>query len=133
MRVPDHYAALGVQSTADASDIRKAYKKRALQTHPDKGGDEEEFKRVGAAYAVLSDQDKRRDYDELRTDGLREGERDQTDYQATGFHSAFDGRSLGSAGTRARSFRWMTRGPSSTASSAPRVPSLILRRQVRRK
>jgi hypothetical protein len=90
MRVPDHYAALGIQSTADASDIRKAYKKRALQTHPDKGGDEEEFKRVGAAYAVLSDQDKRRDYDEMRTDGLREGERDQTDYQATGFNSAFD-------------------------------------------
>ena len=90
MRVPDHYAALGVQSTADASDIRKAYKKRALQTHPDKGGDEEEFKRVGAAYAVLSDQEKRRAYDEMRTDGLREGERDQTDYQATGFNSAFD-------------------------------------------
>jgi len=90
MRVPDHYAALGVQSSADASDIRKAYKKRALQTHPDKGGDEEEFKRVGAAYAVLSDQEKRRDYDEMRTDGLRQGERDQTDYQATGFNSAFD-------------------------------------------
>ena len=90
MRVPDHYAALGVQSTADASDIRKAYKKRALQTHPDKGGDEEEFKRVGAAYAVLSDEAKRRDYDEMRTDGLRQGERDQTDYQATGFNSAFD-------------------------------------------
>ena len=90
MRVPDHYAALGIQETADASDIRKAYKKRALQTHPDKGGDEEEFKRVGAAYAVLSDAEKRRAYDEMRTDGLREGERDQTDYQCTGFHSAFD-------------------------------------------
>ena len=90
MRVPDHYAALGIQETADASDIRRAYKKRALQTHPDKGGDEEEFKRVGAAYAVLSDEEKRRDYDEMRTDGLREGERDQTDYQATGFNGAFD-------------------------------------------
>ena len=90
MRVPDHYAALGVQSTADASDIRKAYKKRALQTHPDKGGDEEEFKRVGAAYAVLSDEAKRSEYDEMRTDGLRQGERDQTDYQATGFNSSFD-------------------------------------------
>ena len=90
MRVPDHYAALGIQSTADASDIRKAYKKRALQTHPDKGGDEEEFKRVGAAYAVLSDAEKRRDYDEMRTDGLRQGERDQTVYQCRGFNSAFD-------------------------------------------
>ena len=90
MRVPDHYAALGIQSTADASDIRKAYKKRALQTHPDKGGDEEEFKRVGAAYTVLSDEAKRSEYDEMRTDGLRQGERDQTDYQATGFNSDFD-------------------------------------------
>ena len=76
MRVPDHYAALGIQETADASDIRRAYKKRALQTHPDKGGDEEEFKRVGAAYAVLSDEAKRSEYDEMRTDGLRQGERD---------------------------------------------------------
>ena len=41
MRVPDHYAALGIQETADAADVRRAYKKRALQTHPDKGGDEE--------------------------------------------------------------------------------------------
>ena len=90
MRVPDHYAALGIQETADASDIRKAYKKRALQTHPDKGGDEEEFKRVGAAYAVLSDEAKRSEYDEMRTDGLRQGERDQTDYQCRGFNSAFD-------------------------------------------
>ena len=90
MRVPDHYAALGIQETADAADVRRAYKKRALQTHPDKGGDEEEFKRVGAAYAVLSDEAKRSEYDEMRTDGLRQGERDQTDYQATGFNSAFD-------------------------------------------
>ena len=133
MRVPDHYAALGVQSTADASDIRKAYKKRALQTHPDKGGDEEEFKRVGAAYAVLSDEAKRRDYDEMRTDGLRQGERNQTDYQARASTAPSTRPSSASAGTRARSFRWMTRARSSTASSAPRVPSLILRRQVRKK
>jgi curved DNA-binding protein CbpA len=90
MRVPDHYAALGVQPTADESEFGAAYKNRALQTHPDKGSDGEDFKRVGAAYAVLSDADKRRAYDDVRADGFREGERDQTDYQSTGFNSSFD-------------------------------------------
>ena len=87
---PRYYDILRISREASEADIRGAYRRRALQTHPDKGGDEEEFKRVGAAYAVLSDEAKRSEYDEMRTDGLRQGERDQTDYQATGFNSAFD-------------------------------------------
>ena len=50
MRVPDHYAALGIQETAGAADIRKAYKKRALQTELD-----EQRKRVATTESSLQE------------------------------------------------------------------------------
>ncbi|KAH8063107.1 hypothetical protein JL722_2268 [Aureococcus anophagefferens] len=56
----DLYATLGVGRRASAEEIRRAYKLRAAKAHPDHGGDAEEFKRVAAAYAVLSDDAKRR-------------------------------------------------------------------------
>ncbi|KAH8082107.1 hypothetical protein JL720_8633 [Aureococcus anophagefferens] len=59
----DLYATLGVGRKASAEEIRRAYKLRAAKAHPDHGGDAEEFKRVAAAYAVLSDDAKRRRYD----------------------------------------------------------------------
>jgi len=67
----DYYAALGVAKDADASTIKKAYRKLAQQYHPDKNpGDaaaETRFKEVSEAYDVLSDKDKRAEYDEART------------------------------------------------------------------
>jgi molecular chaperone DnaJ len=66
----DYYAALGVPSTADEKDIKKAYKNLARQYHPDQNqGDataEERFKEVSAAYDVLGDASKRAEYDEVR-------------------------------------------------------------------
>ena len=59
----DLYATLGVGRKASAEEIRRAYKLRAAKAHPDHGGDAEEFKRVAAAYAVLSDDAKRKRYD----------------------------------------------------------------------
>ena len=58
----DPYKTLGLDRNASQDDIRRAYKKRAAKAHPDHGGDAEEFKRVAAAYAVLSDESKRRQY-----------------------------------------------------------------------
>lgn len=63
----DYYNTLGVSKTASKSDIRKAYKKLAREYHPDvKPGDKaaaEKFKEIQEAYAVLSDEDKRQQYD----------------------------------------------------------------------
>src|ERR1700760_1029078 len=63
----DYYAALGVAKDADASAIKKAYRKLARESHPDKNpGDaaaEERFKRISEAYDTLSDPEKRAQYD----------------------------------------------------------------------
>jgi molecular chaperone DnaJ len=67
----DYYKALGVPKDASAADIKKAYRKLARQYHPDANkGDsasEERFKEISEAYDVLSDETKRREYDEART------------------------------------------------------------------
>ena len=63
----DYYQVLGVDKSASADDIKKAYRKLAMKYHPDRNpGDksaEEKFKEVGEAYEVLSDADKRSRYD----------------------------------------------------------------------
>lgn len=62
----DYYKILGVDRHADKTDIKKAYKQAALKYHPDvnKSPDaEEKFKELTEAYAVLSDEDKRKNYD----------------------------------------------------------------------
>jgi molecular chaperone DnaJ len=73
----DYYAALGVPKDADTAAIKKAYRKLARDLHPDTNpGGEERFKEVSEAYDVLSDDTKRREYDEARTlfgSGMRAG------------------------------------------------------------
>ncbi len=60
----DYYNVLGVDRKASQDDIKKAFRKLAHKYHPDKGtGDEAKFKEVTEAYAVLSDDKKRREYD----------------------------------------------------------------------
>lgn len=64
------YDLLEVPPTASEADLKKAYRKKALRLHPDKGGDPELFKEVTQAYDVLSDPDKREIYDRSGEAGL---------------------------------------------------------------
>jgi DnaJ-class molecular chaperone len=59
----DHYQTLGVSPQADQKEIKKAFRKLAMKHHPDKGGDENEFKKIQSAYDTLSDPQKRQQYD----------------------------------------------------------------------
>lgn len=71
----DYYEVLGIQKNASADDIKKSYRKLAMQFHPDRnpGNTEAEskFKEAAEAYEVLRDPDKRRRYDQFGHDGLR--------------------------------------------------------------
>jgi molecular chaperone DnaJ len=71
----DYYEVLGSSRSATADEIRKAYRKLAMQYHPDRnpGNKEAEakFKELSEAYEVLSDAEKRKQYDQYGHDGLR--------------------------------------------------------------
>ena len=78
------YKILGVEKTASIDDIKRAFKKKALREHPDKGGDAEKFKELAVAYEVLSDPEKRKNYDSFGEEGLRDGP------QSSGMGDIFD-------------------------------------------
>ncbi|GAA5898751.1 uncharacterized protein JCM6883_003416 [Sporobolomyces salmoneus] len=73
----DYYKTLGIPKSASEAEIKKAYKKASLATHPDRNQGSEEaatkFKQVAEAYEVLSDKDKRAIYDQYGEEGLKGG------------------------------------------------------------
>jgi molecular chaperone DnaJ len=70
----DYYGTLGVASTATAKEITSAYRKLAKKNHPDANpGKEEAFKEISAAYDVLGDPERRKEYDEVRAMGPMAG------------------------------------------------------------
>jgi molecular chaperone DnaJ len=74
----DYYELLGVPKDASDDDIKKAYRKLAMEHHPDRGGEEEKFKEVKEAYEILSEPSKRAQYDQgtLHNHGLPPGAED---------------------------------------------------------
>jgi len=59
----DYYQILGVERSASEQEIKSAYRKLAMQHHPDKGGDVNKFQEISAAYEILSDAQKKAEYD----------------------------------------------------------------------
>lgn len=76
MAKKDYYEILGVQKTATEDDVKKAYRKLALKYHPDRNPGnkeaEEQFKGINEAYAVLSDKEKRKEYDTYGMSGFQQ-------------------------------------------------------------
>tara|TARA_Y100001935_G_C17205114_1_gene457129 strand:- start:109 stop:912 length:804 start_codon:yes stop_codon:yes gene_type:complete len=66
----DYYNTLGVNRTATDSEIKAAYRKLAMQYHPDKGGDANRFARINEAYEVLKDPQRRSQYDNPQPQGF---------------------------------------------------------------
>ena len=62
-----YYDVLGVSKGASQEEIKKAYRRMANKHHPDKGGDAEQFKKINEAYQVLSDEQKKSQYDNFGT------------------------------------------------------------------
>lgn len=67
------YELIGVEKNATQDEIKKAFRKKALKMHPDKGGDPDKFKDLTVAYEVLSDAKKRDIYDKYGEEGMKEG------------------------------------------------------------
>ena len=93
----NYYEVLGVSRDATPEEIKRAYRKKARQLHPDVAGPghEEEFKEVSTAYEVLSDADKRQMYDLGGEDAVRGG---------AGFGGGFPGADFGDLGGIFQSF-----------------------------
>jgi molecular chaperone DnaJ len=66
----DYYEVLGVGKVASADEIKKAFRKLAIENHPDRGGNEEKFKEINEAYEVLKDDKKRQRYDQFGHAGV---------------------------------------------------------------
>ena len=99
MEKRDYYDVLGVQKGAGKDDVKAAYRKLALQYHPDRNKDPgaaEKFKEISEAYAVLSDDDKRQEYDKFGRQGVYQHYSQEDLFRGADFDSIF--RDLGIGG-----------------------------------
>ena len=98
----DYYGILGVKKEASDAEIKKAYRKLAMKYHPDhtKGDKsaEEKFKKISEAYAVLSDKDKRKEYDTFGSEGFHQRFSQEDIFRGFDFGDIFREFGFGGAG-----------------------------------
>jgi curved DNA-binding protein len=119
MAETDYYKILGVNKTASDSEIKKAYRKLAMKYHPDhtKGdkSDEEKFKKISEAYAVLSDKEKRKQYDTFGSAGFQQRYSQEDIFKGSDFESIlselFGGSGRFGGGGRGMRFSFGGNGP----------------------
>jgi len=81
------YEILGVTENSTPEEIKKTYRKLAMEHHPDKGGDEEKFKKISEAYDILGDENKRAQYDNQRKNPFGNFGSVFDDFFNSGFHT----------------------------------------------
>ncbi|HET8991790.1 MAG TPA: molecular chaperone DnaJ [Candidatus Saccharimonadales bacterium] len=92
----DYYEVLGVSKDASADEIKKAFRRAAVEHHPDRGGDEQKFKEINEAYEVLKDEQKRKRYDQFGHAGVGNGGGNPFGGSASGYQNInFDFGDLG--------------------------------------
>src|SRR5207249_625287 len=101
----DYYEILGVGRDCGADELKRAFRKLAMQYHPDRNPDDpqaaERFKEASEAYSVLSDPEKRRSYDMFGHAGVGQGASGFTGFENFGFGDIFDTFFGGGFGGRA--------------------------------
>ena len=105
MAETDYYKALGVNKTATDDEIKKSYRKLAMKYHPDHAKEdkaaEEKFKQVSEAYAVLSDKEKRQQYDTFGSNGFQQRYSQEDIFRGFDMEDILRGFGLGGAGASA--------------------------------
>jgi len=95
----DYYQVLGLKKGASDEELKKSYRKLAMEFHPDRNkGDkkaEERFKEISEAYAVLSDKEKRQQYDTVGADGFRQRYSQEDIFRNVNFEDLFGGMGMG--------------------------------------
>ncbi len=98
----DYYRILGVQKNAGETEIKKAYRKLAMKYHPDHAagdaGAEERFKQISEAYAVLSDKEKRAQYDTFGASGFQQRFSEEDIFRGFDFSNVFKEFGFGGSG-----------------------------------
>jgi len=98
----DYYKILGVNKKSSPDDIKKAYRKLALKYHPDKNPDnkqaEEQFKKISEAYAVISDPEKRKQYDHFGSDTFSQKFSQEDIFREFDFSKIFRDMGVGGSG-----------------------------------
>lgn len=102
----DYYKILGVKKNAGTEDIKKSYRKLAMKYHPDRNKDnktaEEKFKEISEAYAVLSDAEKKKQYDMFGAEGFQQRYSQEDIFSSFDFSDIFREFGFGNIGGRKR-------------------------------